>query len=153
MLSIKNILVPVDFSQHSHSALSYAREFAAAMHASIHLVHVVEPFVYPGNFGEYPPVDLTGLEKNLSDSAQREIDELTAQLRDAKFTSFGEVRYGKPADEIVAYAEANPVDLICIATHGRSGFEHFLFGSTTEKVLRRAPCPVLTIRVKNPQSS
>lgn len=143
--SLKRILVPIDFSEHSKNALKYAVPFAKQFGAEIILVYVVEPTVYPadfsfGQFG-YPDVEdefRSRGEEELKNLIQKEIKkEVKAQKQ---------VRTGKASVEILKVAQEKEIDLIIIATHGHSGVEHMLFGSTAEKVVRKAPCPVLSLR-------
>lgn len=146
MFSLTNILVPTDFSDQSSNALSYAKELARPAGATLHLIHVVEPTVYPADWG-YSQVGFVDLENELRTAAEKELDKMDEQLRSEGFTVQKIVLSGRASDEIIKYATDNHIDLISIATHGRSGIEHLLFGSTTERVLRKAPCPVLAVRI------
>ena len=143
--NISKVLVPIDFSDYSKNALKYAVNFVKHFHAQLILIYVVEPVIYPPDFSmgqiAIPSVDL--------DMDKRAIDELNklAELEipaDIKVKSI--VKTGKPFIEIIEIAEDENIDLIIIATHGHTGMEHILFGSTAEKVVRKAPCPVLTLR-------
>jgi nucleotide-binding universal stress UspA family protein len=143
--SIKKVLVPVDFSDYSKSSLRYAVNFAKHFNADICLVYVVEPMVYPPDFSmgqiAIPSVDIEmdkRAAEELSNLAKKEIPP------EVKFKTI--VKTGKPFVEIIETAAEEDVDLIIIATHGHTGIEHVLFGSTAEKVVRKAPCPVLTLR-------
>jgi nucleotide-binding universal stress UspA family protein len=145
MFKFNDILVPTDFSEQCRLAVNYAIELAKSTGAKLHVIHVVEPAVYPTDLG-FPQVGLIDLDRELVNNSNSELKKLEDELKAMDLDVFTYVSHGKPSDEIVTYAFEHKVDLICIATHGRSGFEHFLFGSTTEKVLRKAPCPVLAVR-------
>jgi nucleotide-binding universal stress UspA family protein len=144
-LNIKKILVPIDFSDYSKSALKYAQEFSKYFSAEIVLIYVVEPMVYPPDFSmgqiAIPTIDI-----ELDKRAKEELEKLARNEinPDTKFQIV--IKTGKPYVEIIQTASELDVDLIIIATHGHSGVEHILFGSTAEKVVRKAPCPVLTLR-------
>ena len=120
-LKINKVLVPIDFSDYSKSSLKYAVNFAKLFKAHLSLVYVVEPVVYPPDFS----------------MGQIAIPSINVDVI---------VKTGKPFIEIIETAKEENVDLIIIATHGHTGMEHILFGSTAEKVVRKAPCPVLTLR-------
>lgn len=142
---IKRILVPIDFSDYSKSSLRYAISFVRKFHAELFIIYVVEPVIYPPDFSmgqiAIPSVDLE-MDKRAVDElnklAQREIPD------DIKAHSI--VKTGKPFIEIIEAASEENIDLIIMASHGHTGVEHLLFGSTAEKVVRKAPCPVLTLR-------
>ncbi len=146
MFIVKSILVPTDFSDPSNNALNYAKEMARSSEAVLHLMHVVEPTVYPADWG-YSQVGFIDIEHELSSAADKELEKNCKELLAEGFTVVKSVCSGRASDEIIKYATDNQIDLISIATHGRSGIEHFLFGSTTERVLRKAPCPVLAVRI------
>ncbi len=144
-LLINNILVPIDFSVHSKNALKYAVPLARQFDAALHLVYVVEPTIYPADLG-FGQVVLPGVEDELRQKGQEELDELTAKEIGRAVNATAAVRTGTPSQEILAEAEERGVDLIVMATHGHSGVEHMLFGSTAERIVRKSRCPVLTIR-------
>mgnify|MGYP003417062116 FL=1 len=143
--TINKVLVPIDFSDYSKSALRYAVNFAKSFNAEIILIYVVEPVIYPPDFS-MGQIALPSITTEWDDRAKDELQKL------AKSEIIGAVKVktiiktGKPFVEIIETAKEENVDLIIIATHGRSGVEHILFGSTAEKVVRKAPCPVLTLR-------
>ena len=142
---INAILVPIDFSVHSKNALKYAVPFAKQFDASLHLVYVVEPTIYPADLG-FGQVVLPGVEEELR---QKGADELKQLIRDeigSTVTATYVVKTGTPSQEILTEADEKKVNMIVIATHGHSGLEHVLFGSTAERIVRKARCPVLTIR-------
>ncbi len=147
MFQIKTIIVPTDFSSASLQALSYATEFAKVHEAGILLLHTMEPPVYPVVFGVAPVVAPT-LESDLLDLCEQNLEKIRAEHIDAAIKVETVVREGPPFLEIVRCAKERSADLIVIATHGHTGLKHVLLGSTAEKVVREAPCPVLTVRAQ-----
>ncbi len=145
IINIEKILVPIDFSGFSKKSLKYAIPFAKQFDAEILLLYVVEPTIYPADFG-FGQVGFPSIEEDIRKKGTEELEKLAAnEIQDiVKWQSI--VVMGKPFAEINKVAKEKNVDLIIIATHGHSGIEHVLFGSTAEKVVRRAPCPVLTLR-------
>jgi nucleotide-binding universal stress UspA family protein len=140
------ILVPIDFSEHSKKALQYAIPFAEQFKASVDLLYVVEPTVYPADFS-FGQVGFPSVEDELRHRGSEELEGLLKREIGARVPARSIVRTGKAFNEIDQYAKEESVDLIIIATHGHSGVEHVLFGSTAEKVVRYAPCPVLVVRI------
>ena len=145
MIQLKKILVAVDFSEHSQTALRYAEEFAKAFDAEVLLCHVVEHAdllsrIPPGGEAYFPP-NLPEIQKQ---HAQEECDRLLAESEIAR----GRVvlAEGTPFVEIVRLAREEGADLIITGTHGRGAVAHMLLGSVAERVVRKAPCPVLTVR-------
>lgn len=148
MLPINSILVPIDFSEHSQKALSFAKEFSKQWSATIHLIHVIEPVIFPVDWG-YAPVDLTNVEKEYESAAEQELSKMVETLHGEGYSAIPMVIHGgRSSDEINQYAKDHTISMICIATKGKGGVEHLLLGSTTERVLRKAPCPVLVIRAE-----
>jgi len=146
-IQLTNILYPTDFSELSLKALKYAVSFAEAYTARLHCIHVVdEAYQYWMSLGpESVPLgpaadDLTGMARD----QLRQFEQ--AQLCGLKIEVATEVLFGRPYVEICQYASDHQIDLIVIATHGRSGISQAFMGSTAEKVVRKAPCPVLTVR-------
>lgn len=144
-LAIARILVPIDFSVHSKHALKYAIPMAQQYGASLHLIHVVEPTVYPADLG-FGQVVLPGIEEELREKGAQALETLVKEEIGRKVRATCSVRTGKPHQEILAEARERNIDLIIVATHGHTGVEHMLFGSTAARIVRTAPCPVLTIR-------
>jgi len=142
---IKKVLVPIDFSDYSKSSLKYAVNFAKNFNASLVLVYVVEPVIYPPDFsmGQIA-IPAAGIE--MDKRAKEELNKLAEKEIPSDLNVKKIIKTGKPFVEIVETAAEEDVDLIIIATHGHTGVEHILFGSTAEKVVRKAPCPVLTLR-------
>lgn len=145
-LKLSKILVPVDFSEESKKALNYGLGFARQFGATLVLLHVVEVIVYPGEIGYgsfMPPMTEETLAANAKARLETMAKEITLPTPVQTL-----VRLGSPFTEIVAAAKDEDLDLIVIATHGYTGLKHVLLGSTAERVVRHAPCPVLTVRVR-----
>jgi universal stress protein A len=144
MIAIKNILVATDFSEPSGVAMAYGRDLAKSNRARLHVLHAVDDVnVHASMDGGF----VGDLQIQLEAGARRDLDAL---MRDDDFTALGAVavvtRGANPADAIIEYAKANSIDLIVTGTHGRAGIQHVLMGSVAERVVRTAPCPVLTVR-------
>lgn len=144
-LTIKKILVPIDFSDYSKSALKYAVNFAKVFNAEMYLIYVVEPVIYPPDFS-MGQIAIPSVTFEMDERAKEELTKLAQQEIPAEIKRQVIIKTGKPFVEIIETAAEEDIDLIIIATHGHSGVEHILFGSTAEKVVRKAPCPVLTLR-------
>jgi len=142
---IQKILVPIDFSDYSKSALKYAVNFCKNCKADMFLIYVVEPVIYPPDFS-MGQIAIPSVNSEWDERARQELDKLSKEEIPSSVTVKTIIKTGKPFLEIIETAGELDVDLIIIATHGRSGVEHILFGSTAEKVVRKAPCPVLTLR-------
>lgn len=147
MLKIDRILFPSDFSELSLHGLKYAQSFAEAYTAALHVLHVVdEASLYwmamgPNSLPVGPSTE------ELVEISRKEMGKFVKDhLGGLKSPLVTEVATGRPFMEIIRYARAREIDLIVLGTHGRSGLQHALLGSVAEKVVRKAPCPVLTIR-------
>ncbi|MCS3457662.1 universal stress protein [Aeromonas rivuli] len=141
-MSIRTLLCPVDFSQMSQPVLDYAVFMAKSHNASLKLIHVVDQL---HGFDSYKILHMTAIEitHEMERHAKEEIQRLIETLPiSADFV----VRFGRAADEIVAQAKEDKVDLVVMGSHGRSGISHLLVGSVAESVVRHAPCPVLIVR-------
>lgn len=143
----KRILVAVDFSADSNAALTYALELARPLTASIELLHVVETPLAAGMWAsEIYTAEIAGLQVNLVRDAENQMRQTIRALDHGRVKVSGEVRTGRASSTIVDYARENAVDLIVMATHGRTGLARALMGSVAEAVTRTAPCPVLVVR-------
>lgn len=142
---ISKILVPIDFSDYSKNALKYAAEFALNFKAKIYLIYVIEPVIYPADFS-IGQVTIPTPDVDMNSRAQSELDSLAKTFVESSIDVETIIKSGKPFVEINETASEKDIDLIIIATHGHTGVEHLLFGSTAERVVRKAPCPVLTLR-------
>lgn len=144
-LPIRNILVPIDFSEYSKNALRYALPMAQLYGATLHLVYVIEPTIYPADLG-FGQVVMPGVEEELRKKGMAQMEHLIATEIGSRVNAEAVIRTGKPHQEILKEAEEKNVDLIVVATHGHTGVEQILFGSTAMRVVRLAKCPVLTVR-------
>jgi len=146
MSAVTTILVPLDFSEASHAALRYACRLADRLQASVHLLHVVEPPVVPSGYVEvYVPSP--ELLERFEEEGRRLLQDALTPDEQAKYHAMLVQRRGQPATEILDYAVGHGrVDLIVMATHGHGGVRRLLLGSVTDRVVRSAPCPVLTLR-------
>jgi nucleotide-binding universal stress UspA family protein len=149
MIDLRRILVPIDFSPHSEQALKYGVALADKFAAELFLVHVFQDLtiyqteVVSGAPPIMPPVD------QLTASARSELDRLVREKNLQHVATHPEVIEGSPVEEIVDYAREKDIDLIVLGTHGRGWLAHVLMGSVAEKVVRKAPCPVLTVRLEH----
>lgn len=156
MLTLRKILVPSDFSQTSARALTEAHYFASTFGASIDLLHVWSPPAVAAPESVLTGVGLTEqpLLQWLGGNASELLEKQAADARNSGM-SIGETfcDMGDAASVIIERALRGGYDLLVLGTHGRSGLSHLLLGSVAEKVVRRAPCPVLTIRAEDPPKS
>lgn len=140
--AVRRILVPVDFSDASEEAVLHAKEIAFTYGAEIDLLHVVEEPFYPPPYG-LDPIDfpteevLERVETQLADLAREEIGYEHVMVQ---------ATTGSPPHEILEYVDENEIDLVVIATHGRTGLDRVLLGSVTERVLRQSPTPVFVVK-------
>lgn len=139
---LKKILVPVDFSNCSIKALQYAKAMAKQFNSEVILLHVMQSEIPVTDF---VLADITAILEQARAAAKRNIEEMQLTI-DAHIDSRALTRSGQPYNEIVNAAEELDVDLIVISTHGRTGLTHTFMGSTTERVVRHARCPVLVVR-------
>ena len=135
MIDIKHILHPTDFSELARRALPYVLEFARKYDSRIDLLHVLEL-----------PFGAISMAEEAIANSERQLEVLIPREDRANIEIVPFVVRGKPSTEICRIARERETDLIVLATHGHSGLEHAVLGSTAERVVRKAPCPVLTIR-------
>ena len=146
MILLKNILVATDFGEASDAALTYGRDLARSYGATLHVVHVAEN-ILARYAGEGTLTLLPQLQSDVEEAARKR---LTALVTDEDRTML----HAKPvvltalgtAEAIVEHAKRHDVDIIVMGTHGRRALAHLLMGSVAERVVRTAPCPVLTVR-------
>ena len=145
-ISIKNILCPVDFSDSSDHALKYAVALAEAYSANLVLLHVVQPpmMSVPGD-PMIPELSANALQE-ITTACQRHLDELATEIRNTVQVVTTQTATGATFLEIITVARTQDIDLIVLGTHGRTGLAHIMIGSVAEKVVRKAPCPVLTVK-------
>ena len=142
---IKRVLVPIDFSDYSKNSLKYAVKLVDTFKADLFLVYVVEPVIYPPDFS-MGQIAIPSIDAEVDKRAYEELTSLAKTEIPADVKCKCIIKTGKPFLEIIETAKEEDIDLIIIASHGHTGVEHILFGSTAEKVVRKAPCPVLTLR-------
>ena len=140
---IDRVLAPVDLSDQSELVLHHAVALAESYSAPLDLLHVVEEAAYPNVYGLDP---LTPSLPNVQDRAREALETLASEVDLRTDPLNVHVLAGNAARDIVEFAEDNATDLIVMATHGRTGLERFFIGSVAEKVVRRAPCPVFTLK-------
>lgn len=146
MIALTHVLVPTDFSETSSVALRYGKALAHAFGATLHVVHVVqEPFAQPWAVEAYG-FSLATLQEDWVREARTRLEQTLTPEERAKYRAELLTVLGHPVVEILKYAEEHPIDLIVIGTHGRGPLGHMVMGSTAERVVRKAPCPVLTVR-------
>jgi nucleotide-binding universal stress UspA family protein len=149
-IEIKRILLSTDFSPYSATATKYACELATRFDAELHLLHTLETHLASApNFGM--GLDLPKYIKESRDAAEKSLSKVLDPQWSAGRTVIRGVVEGSPKVEIVRYARTHDIDLIVLATHGRTGLAHIIIGSVAETVVRTAPCPVLTVRPEGHQ--
>lgn len=145
MTNIKNILFPTDFSENSDYAFGYALDLARKYGAKLHIVHVIHELIDVTGF-YVPHISIDKLQEDMIKSAEEMMKkfcrEKIGDFKDYETTSI----IGLPHIEILRIAEEKGVSMIVMGTHGRTGIDRVLFGSTAEKVVKKASCPVLTVR-------
>lgn len=147
MLNIKKIASPIDFSEYSQKALIYALSIAEQFKSEVHLLTVLDDRVYDDR-----RLAVYTLDELIKDRLKQQDEDLDAMIKEVLMPSQKKiklkkvVKIGIPFSEIIKYAEEELIDLIIQGSHGRTGIAHLLVGSTTEKVIRKAPCPVLVVR-------
>ena len=146
MIDLKRILVPTDFSKFSQNALSYAIALADKFGAELYLLHVVQNLgvMIPDMVNVVPPIMPSN--EQMTSAVREALGKVIKDNKLERFKTKPEVRLGTPFYEIIQFAKETGADLIVMGTHGHSGLAHVLLGSVTEKVVRKAPCPVLTVR-------
>ena len=144
---ITRILVPVDFSAHSENAVNYATKLAQRFGGTVELLHVVEDLFASGAWrAEAFTPNIPELMNDLMADARRRLDALKTAAAKGGVTLATHVVTGQPSRLITEFAKTGAFDLIVMGTHGRTGLSHVLLGSVAERVVRTAPCPVLTMR-------
>ena len=147
MLPINKIVCPTDFSEPSYEALKTGVEMADHFSSELILVHVVTPIPFIPIHDDPSSFNLPLYEKEMEASAQKSLNEVFKEKIPSSVNGRTMVMQGDPATQIVRLADNEHAEMIIIATHGLTGLRKFMFGSVTEKVIRFANCPVLSIRV------
>lgn len=146
MIAIRQILVPTDFSDPANAALTYARTLAEEFGSHLHVFHVVpEPYVYPWGT-EISTLPLADLMAQSEAMARTRLAELVPKDHPPKGGLTTSTSIGTPVDRILDYVKDKHIDLVVIGTHGRGAVGHLLLGSVAERVVRRSPVPVLTVK-------
>jgi universal stress protein A len=150
MIQLKRILLPTDFSEHSATATKYACEMATKFDAELHLLHALEIQ------GSGPPAFVMGLAlPSYIHESRVAAEKSMTRVLDAEWAADRTVVHaiveGSPKVEIIQYARKHDIDLIVLATHGRTGLSHIIMGSVAETIVRTAECPVLTVRPEGHQ--
>ena len=141
------ILCPVDFSEFTDQILDYAVTIAKRFDSELHLIHVIPNLNYFTPYESFlTPENLVAIERNIEGEVGKDFDKITKKI-ELPFKRI--IKTGVTFVEIIDYIKDQGVDLVVMGTHGRSGIEHILIGSVAEKVVRKSPCPVLTVRPKD----
>jgi len=147
MVTLKKILCPVDHSECSYLALKYAISLALKDEAKLYLMHVIDSRLYDTEMYKFSPYKLNEIdESKIRADLMKSLPEGTTDVLEVETI----VVNGVPFNEIINAATEINVDLIVIGTHGRTGISHVMLGSVAEKIVRKAPCPVLTVRMPPP---
>jgi nucleotide-binding universal stress UspA family protein len=150
-IEIRRILVPIDFSEHADSVIEWSRHLAMEHSSQLILLHVYHlPVEFQQLEGAYLPPDFWA---NVKSEAEQTLGRHVSDLRAAGLQVEAVVREGYPATVIVDEAESQRADLIVIGTHGLSGLKHLLLGSIAERVVQKAPCPVLAVKKRVAKTS
>ncbi len=144
-MKVERILFPTDFSEGSTNALHYAVDFTKHYNAKLYILHIIYDITKATEL-HIPHISADQLYKELNEWALKEIDTYCIEEIRGLPDVEKKVVKGIPYEEIIKFANEEKIDIVVMGTHGRVGLERFFFGSTAEKVVRRAPCPVMTVR-------
>jgi nucleotide-binding universal stress UspA family protein len=144
MIPIQRILLPTDFSEYSAHAVPYACALADEYQAELHVLHVLEMIPTAPYFGM--GLTTTGFTEESESHAKQLLDHVLPSDWPAREKAVTMLRHGSPFVETIRYVKEAQIHLMVITTHGRTGLAHTLLGSQAEKLVRKAPCPVLTVR-------
>ncbi len=141
----RKILVPLDFSDYTDEIVNVAVQIGGKFGSTIHLLHVIPNMDYFTPYESFLSTEsLVTIQRDIEREVARDMDEVVKNIKDLPVTKA--IHTGVVSLEIVDYLRAEKMDLVVMGTHGRGGLEHILIGSVAEKVVRKSPCPVLTIR-------
>jgi nucleotide-binding universal stress UspA family protein len=145
-MKVEKILFPTDFSEGSSHALPYAVDLSKHYNARLYILHIIYD-IFKATNSHIPHISADELYREMFEWAQKEIE--NCGIEEIRRLSNVEkvVLKGIPYEEIIKFAAKEKVDMIVMGTYGRAGLERFLFGSTAERVVRKAPCPVMTVRM------
>ena len=141
MITLRNILVATDFSEPAEAATDYGQELARTYGATLHVMHVIEDIL--AAYASDVSSELPAIQESIAAAAARHVDSLAVPGHETFRKVI--VRSASVSSAITQYAKANAIDLIIVGTHGRGAVSRFLMGSVAERVVRTAPCPVLTV--------
>ena len=144
------IICPIDFSKISMEALDMAADFAVTCGGKLVVIHVLEPILAPTDFS-FGPLTMNDVEDKLADRAMEGLKQAVSALPLPEEKIELRVARGIASQEIIKIVEETKGDLIVMGTHGYTGITHALLGSTAERVVRKAPCPVLTMKGRTPE--
>ena len=149
MIALTHVLVPTDFSETSDAALAYGKAFAGAFGATLHVIHIIEePYGQPWAVEAYG-FSLASLQDEWIKEAETRLAAILTDEERASLKAVTTTVLGHPVMEILRYAKEHAIDLIVMGTHGRGPLGHMVMGSVAERIVRKAPCPVLTVHAKN----
>lgn len=143
----KRVLWPTDFSALSLQGARYARGFCEHFKAGLHVVHISAPPLSPEISANLPAdVPAAYSDDEVLEACAKTLERVVAEQFEGLSGVVTDVRIGNPWSGICDYARQNEIDLIVVATHGRTGLPHVLIGSTAERIVQHAPCPVLVLK-------
>jgi nucleotide-binding universal stress UspA family protein len=146
MILIKHVLVATDFSEPSGAALNYGRELARTFAATLHVLHVADHVMFPYGVEGFSTL-LPEMQEDVEAAARTQLEALISEEDRVELHAEPVVISAAPkAAAIVHYANEHQMDLVVMGTHGRGAVSHLVMGSVAERVVRTAPCPVLTVR-------
>ena len=149
MTAIRNVLVATDFSDSAAAALQYGRELARTCQARLHVMHIVDDIRWRSL--DMTPTLTASVQESLEAVAQSQIQALVTSEDRRQLRAIEVVETGiAPAEALIDYAVATAIDIIVVGTRGRSGIPRMLLGSVAERIVRLAPCPVLTVHADEP---
>lgn len=145
-MEFKRILYPTDFSEGSAVAIPYVADMAKRYDAKVYVVHVIYDIAKASGW-YVPHVSMDEVYKDMEEGAKKELQRCCAEdMRGYKDIEYIVLK-GVPSEEIIRFTEENQIDLVVMGTHGRKGLDRVFFGNTAEKVVKRASCPVMTVRI------
>ena len=151
MSRFKQILVPIDFSAHSTAAFEAAVEIAKAFDSKIHLLHCYQ--IQPGGISPYGIAIPSGYFAEIRDAASQQLAEWQEEHVPAGISTAASTMSESPSEAIITTAKEIEADLIVMGTRGLSGFKHVMLGSVAERIVRLAPCPVMTVHAPGSESA
>ncbi len=147
-----HILAPTDFSECSHHALRHAAQLAKVFNGTIHLVHVIEPIEKTDQWS-YVSTAVEEIRPLVEQEVSKKLDALASEIRAEGVTVETRFLHGSGYAMLAEYANRHQIDLIVIGTTGKRGLEYMILGSTTERLLRMAHCPVMSVSLPRPTNT